>query len=126
MLGRSLLLRFQSLPAIFEYFYPHHEWKRELFDSSQKRSSQWSVSTFFENMFGNEEILHEDYQIQTDSRQIELDIFLPNLAFAIEYNGRQLYYNSDIFGMASQYSERDDCKWKECNKVKKGKIPSQL
>ena len=48
---------------------------------------------------------------------MELDIFLPSLNLAFEYNGRQHYSENSQFGGCSEFKNRDEYRVSECQKV---------
>ena len=50
---------------------------------------------------------------QCIKRYIELDIYLPQLLLAFEYNGIQHYYNTAYFGNVDKQKKRDDHKQKQ-------------
>ena len=45
---------------------------------------------------------------------MELDVFLPDLSVAFEYQGRQHYQDIQYFGPVQTYSSRDSAKRKKC------------
>jgi hypothetical protein len=62
--------------------------------------------------------LHEDYcsedMVFESGRQMQLDVFLPTLFLAFEYQGRQHYHDHFNLGSHWTYMERDNQKRSTC------------
>jgi hypothetical protein len=48
---------------------------------------------------------------------MELDIFVPSLAIAVEYQGQQHYHNHEVIGSAENYTKRDEEKKIRCEEM---------
>jgi hypothetical protein len=48
---------------------------------------------------------------------MQLDIFLPNISLAFEYQGEQHYFDIHCFGPQQQYARRDEQKRRACGKA---------
>jgi hypothetical protein len=62
----------------------------------------------------HEDFLHPDLHFES-GLSIQLDIFLPDLLLAFEYQGEQHFMDIHKFGSANYYSKRDEQKRIACN-----------
>jgi hypothetical protein len=57
---------------------------------------------------------HPDMKYSGSKKPLELDIFVPHLALAFEYQGEQHYMPKELFGSAKDRLERDSQKRAKC------------
>ncbi len=62
----------------------------------------------------SENYLHEELRFKS-GHKMELDLFIPNLNLAFEYQGEQHYYDVYAMGPQWQYSMRDEEKRHSCH-----------
>jgi len=76
--------------------FPEEQWDWTLFSRRSKKSRQWWLIKKIEEIFPNE-VINEDYKIKWyaggKKRMMELDVFLPALNVAFEYQGEQHYHD---------------------------------
>eukprot|EP01120_Amphizonella_sp_Union-15-10_P007431 TRINITY_DN2506_c0_g1_i1.p1 TRINITY_DN2506_c0_g1~~TRINITY_DN2506_c0_g1_i1.p1 ORF type:complete len:120 (-),score=17.04 TRINITY_DN2506_c0_g1_i1:181-540(-) len=64
------------------------------------------------NLLPNETEIFEDYRNESlrfgnDGRPLELDIFVPSLSMALEYQGAQHFHSKPFFGSRLNYERKD-------------------
>jgi len=119
IVGGNVFTTNRALVEFLAKFYPKIKWKESKFNVSQtmhKKSTQRkivkSLSVAFPGHLIYEEFKHKEAHLL---RAIELDIYLPSLAIALEYQGFQ-HYEDTILGTAEMYNSRDDVKRVNCEK----------
>lgn len=122
--------RYGGLFELFSGVYPEHEWDQEKLSEGRAppKSSQRILKLRVQEIFPNTGIcatlevdlavVHEDYlhpELQFDSGHgMQLDLFIPKLSLAFEYQGEQHFQNLNSFAPLALYSERDKQKRKAC------------
>ena len=61
-----------------------------------------------------ENFTHPDLLFAESNREMRLDVFVPTLSLAFEFNGPQHYKDIHFFGPSKQYTERDEEKKMIC------------
>eukprot|EP01114_Cavostelium_apophysatum_P016893 TRINITY_DN4898_c1_g1_i1.p1 TRINITY_DN4898_c1_g1~~TRINITY_DN4898_c1_g1_i1.p1 ORF type:complete len:482 (+),score=101.22 TRINITY_DN4898_c1_g1_i1:85-1530(+) len=133
--GTNLLSKYGGLEQLLDKFFP--EWRREnlantteeMTDSSKGQRHLFRVlselireETFIfevkedhkEELFMN--FIHPHVSFPSSSKNIELDIFVPSLSIAFEYQGKQHFQRSGSFGVANQ-PPKDEQKALLCKKA---------
>ncbi len=64
-----------------------------------------------------EDSLHPDLTFVRSDHRMQLDIFLPELALALEYQGQQHYNDVFFFGPKRSYAHRDTEKKMACERT---------
>lgn len=95
--GSSLLGKYGgSLSRAIEQIYGSGS-RSDLWNTRSVSKAQWRVFSAVKSIFPNEEIM-SNYKLPNVQRNVELDIFLPNLSLAFEYQGEQHYFDSMLYG----------------------------
>eukprot|EP01126_Amoeba_proteus_P048742 TRINITY_DN5656_c0_g1_i8.p2 TRINITY_DN5656_c0_g1~~TRINITY_DN5656_c0_g1_i8.p2 ORF type:complete len:261 (+),score=63.65 TRINITY_DN5656_c0_g1_i8:875-1657(+) len=109
-----------KLQELLNLFYPNVEWDKSLLLSREKRAEQGHLLKLVRELFPKFEIL-ENYKspnmVYESGRSVELDIFIPHLSLALEYQGVQHYKSSAYFGSSLVRSYRDEQKRKLCHEA---------
>lgn len=108
--GSGLVTYFNSsLFDMLSRIYPNENWNKENLQRSNKKSSQKWLFTLLKNLFVGKEIIEEYFEFisRESGIALELDIFLPEIKLAFEYNGEQHYKEIPAFGSAELYKTRD-------------------
>jgi len=111
-----LLSKFGGLVPLLTKFYPEHNWN-SIYQSNGLPKSQLLLFKIVRSVFPNSECLvnypHPDLQLTKQA--MELDIFIPSLSLAFEYQGAQ-HYEPNIYGDTNlQY--RDQEKERRCKQL---------
>lgn len=73
--------------------YPNFEWDKKLFSIKNKKSHQRLLFEMVKEIFQNEPVfenyLHQDLTWNGTQQRMQLDIWLPTLNLAIEYQGKE-------------------------------------
>jgi len=99
--------------------YPAHVWEPTKFQEKSKRSIQWSLFKVVKEVLPPHVDLHENYlhpflTFISSGCTMNFDIYAPSLSLAIEYQGSQHYYSTQLYGNAANYKMRDQNKRKSC------------
>eukprot|EP01121_Diplochlamys_sp_Union-15-3_P001783 TRINITY_DN11551_c0_g1_i1.p1 TRINITY_DN11551_c0_g1~~TRINITY_DN11551_c0_g1_i1.p1 ORF type:complete len:459 (+),score=59.77 TRINITY_DN11551_c0_g1_i1:87-1463(+) len=98
--------------------YPEYAWDSEKFCIRQKKSNQWWLLNTLREIFSSNTVILEEYlhpHIKTkEGNQLRLDIFLPDLNLAFEYQGIHHYSDHALFGPLSSHKKRDNEKRQAC------------
>eukprot|EP01027_Heterolobosea_sp_BB2_P026356 GEZU01040587.1.p1 GENE.GEZU01040587.1~~GEZU01040587.1.p1 ORF type:complete len:509 (-),score=114.87 GEZU01040587.1:129-1430(-) len=124
--GYATLVEHGGLCAVLKKLYPEHHWDEERFARAKgKKASQRWLRVSAQRLFPDEEIF-EDYvhpalsAFQGSNTSMTLDICIPSLRLALEYQGQQHYRELHVFGGASMssstktQSQRDHEKQSAC------------
>ena len=111
---------FQGLKTLF----PSYTWNKHFFSHRSKKSKQRIVFVCLNQIFNGRYPLIEDYILhrsllsQDIKNHLEIDVFLPSLNLAVEYQGEQHYEDiPSAFSQVELYSNRDQSKVKLCNSL---------
>jgi len=117
--GKKILGDHKNLVNVLQLVYPSHKWKKTIFKRS---SSQLALFDLVKQLFPvfQHEIQNNFWhpQITTDNGQkLQLDIFIPSLQLAIEYNGNQHYSEVAIYKGTKGIQTRDVHKIGACKQA---------
>ena len=104
-----------NLPRTLKLFYPHENWKKSNFQIRKKKTIQRLLFSFIQKIYPSL-LIFEDYfhpKLIQAKNNYELDIFIPSLQLALEYQGEQHY--DDIpgaFAGIDLFQSRDEAKEK--------------
>ena len=105
--------------SALQKIYPDHNWNNNLLTQRSKKSAQrWllvCVSKLFPTFYLIEEYNNPLLYYNT-SKWLNLDLFIPSLNLAFEYQGEQHYHDKpDGFSNLELYNERDTLKYNYCS-----------
>ena len=116
--GGGILDRYHSLFNILSFAFPDVKWNKQNFKNKKKQSMQRWLFLQVKKLFPAYEIienyLHEPLS-RISGKSIELDVFIPELNYAFEYNGHHHYKELPNFGSLELYQARDREKIDLCN-----------
>jgi hypothetical protein len=110
------------LKTLLPLAYPESKWNTDkLLEQKSKGSQRW-LKRLLESLFPKTEILedfnHPKLTYRATSKPMQLDLYLPELSMAFEYQGIQHYEDFYVFGTLSRvYEERDQEKRRACAKA---------
>jgi len=112
-----------GLRKILPEYYPEYNWDLKKFEGIHFKASQKRVTILMGELFPNVEIwsdyVHPDLKYPDSNRSMELDIYIPALSLAVEYNGPQHFHNFFYFGTSpKEYQSRDEAKRIACKQAK--------
>jgi len=114
--GRTLLRNSYGLTYLLKKHYQLNSWKNRERKSPSK--IQITLFNFIQQMFKEYEVIldyiHPLLKFSQSGKKMPLDIFIPSLALAIEYQGEQHYKANYLFGNHFSQQERDLEKHKAC------------
>lgn len=118
--GGNLINRFGSLYEILKVSHPQEKWDEEKLARRDKKSSQRLLFLHLQSIFPNYEIIedfkHPAVKIDDESSIFELDIFIPKLKLAFEYQGKHHSIDTPSFGPLELNIDRDTRKLLFCKK----------
>eukprot|EP01121_Diplochlamys_sp_Union-15-3_P011347 TRINITY_DN3277_c0_g1_i2.p1 TRINITY_DN3277_c0_g1~~TRINITY_DN3277_c0_g1_i2.p1 ORF type:complete len:158 (-),score=17.55 TRINITY_DN3277_c0_g1_i2:6-479(-) len=120
-LGARYLIESEGgLYNLLSRVFPSHPWKQEMF-IQQKKSSQRNLLSIVKQVLPQDTDVIENYVDNAwryeSGKQIELDIYIPTMKLAFEYQGAQHYHDNFMFGPSVMYKEIDKEKRDYCNKM---------
>lgn len=120
--GGPLLRNYGGLVPALAVAYPDEDWSKQP-SPEVKKSSQWALLTAMRKFFGSGTEVEEDAHppelaaaapASKPGQRLELDIYLPQHALAVEYNGQHHFEDVPFFGPVEAYRERDILKRQLC------------
>uniref|UniRef100_A0A6B2L4U2 Uncharacterized protein n=1 Tax=Arcella intermedia TaxID=1963864 RepID=A0A6B2L4U2_9EUKA len=106
-----------GLEDLLKEFFPYHPWDSRLLTFQGKKAGQRYLLRSLCEIFPNHRI-YEEYSHPTlkfpSKRPITLDVYIPQLNLAFEYQGIQHYQDTSFFGKTQTRKTRDDTKLKIC------------
>eukprot|EP01114_Cavostelium_apophysatum_P007737 TRINITY_DN1990_c0_g1_i5.p1 TRINITY_DN1990_c0_g1~~TRINITY_DN1990_c0_g1_i5.p1 ORF type:complete len:848 (+),score=203.21 TRINITY_DN1990_c0_g1_i5:93-2636(+) len=108
-----------SLMNALEAVYPEHPWKSHKALDIERRSSKAQSHLFKAvlSIFPGKSV-HNNFKYQLDQTPIEVDVAVPSLSLAFEYQGEPHFYNVTVFGRdADNVKNNDDRKRQICGSI---------
>lgn len=116
-----VIKKYGGLVALLKRIYPKFRWSEAKFVTAGKKSTQRALKLRLEELFPGREII-EEYRPSSLSfnprskADVELDIYIPSVRLAFEYQGAQHYGDVFSYGQRQQGKERDPEKTAACLK----------
>lgn len=116
--GLSVVNKHGGLMEVVTKLYPDHQWDMMRFVRHGRRASQRWLRVAVSELFPEETVL-EDHSspslvFSETNEPIELDVYIPSLKLALEYQGIQHYRDIHFFGPSLVYKKRDAEKRRAC------------
>ena len=120
--GGSFLHNRMRLRDALEMAYPHSDWKRNFSElGATKKSTQRWMKICMQQLFPDMPVLEDFYHtvLASDAKGkgLELDIFLPDLSLAVEFNGEHHYEELPFFAPLEVTQLRDREKQRRCEEA---------
>mmetsp|Transcript_10792 Transcript_10792/g.44229 ORF Transcript_10792/g.44229 Transcript_10792/m.44229 type:complete len:426 (+) Transcript_10792:100-1377(+) len=117
--GAGLLAQ-MSLAAALQQAYPEKVWASLLQSGGAKRSRQRQTRATVARVFPTCQVL-EEHRVggvkSTMGGELVLDVYIPEVRLAVEYNGEQHYHEVPIFGPLEVTQRRDREKATACEEL---------
>lgn len=119
-LGGGTLLEKKKLVDVLRLAYPEIAWDGERLTSRVKKATQLQCLRMVEEVFPGCTVLEDERhsslspEVRGAPTSLELDIFVPQYSFALEYNGIHHYKDLAVFGPWEVYRKRDEEKAELC------------
>ena len=101
-----------SLASAIEVIYPEYSWNSRQLTRRGQRKSQQRLYQAIKKIYTNNgsrkiqfllEYKHPQLIYEPSNKSMELDIYIPSLNLAFEYQGKHHYQNNRLFGAAAAY-----------------------
>jgi hypothetical protein len=122
--GSGLLKKYGGLKSFLLHYYPNHKWNLELLENNSRliSKSQYRLTQLIQEIFPNQtiEINYKHpllFNEENNKGKMELDIYLPSLNLAFEYQGEQHYFYHFLYGSNFKVQKRDENKVEICKKL---------
>eukprot|EP01127_Copromyxa_protea_P003412 TRINITY_DN13224_c0_g1_i1.p1 TRINITY_DN13224_c0_g1~~TRINITY_DN13224_c0_g1_i1.p1 ORF type:complete len:376 (-),score=85.71 TRINITY_DN13224_c0_g1_i1:90-1217(-) len=122
----GIVTSFRRLHEILSTAFPEREWDCHKFSYTGKKSTQRWLLEVVKKIYHDQDTIVENYDHpdlhwdEKRKRNMELDIWVPHLSLAFEYQGEQHYHNlASIFGTQHSlvsYKDRDTLKHEACKR----------
>jgi len=115
-------LSLSHLVSLFRRQFPEHSWKSNRFFQKKKKCTQRDIFLMTNKIFPGIEVKEDFYHphvLHSDTTNpVELDVYVPELGIALEFQGEQHYINIEPFGMKSgAIRAKDVAKYNKCKNV---------
>eukprot|EP01125_Pyxidicula_operculata_P020364 TRINITY_DN7515_c0_g1_i3.p1 TRINITY_DN7515_c0_g1~~TRINITY_DN7515_c0_g1_i3.p1 ORF type:complete len:268 (-),score=47.11 TRINITY_DN7515_c0_g1_i3:290-1093(-) len=101
----------KGLSNVLQNIYSSYVWDDEKLTHYGKRSTQRWLYVMMKKLFSiynvYEEYYHTSLKYPKSDQPIQLDIFIPELSLAVEYQGQQHYVQINLFGEFRSFIEND-------------------
>eukprot|EP01126_Amoeba_proteus_P038707 TRINITY_DN4047_c0_g4_i1.p1 TRINITY_DN4047_c0_g4~~TRINITY_DN4047_c0_g4_i1.p1 ORF type:complete len:306 (-),score=60.62 TRINITY_DN4047_c0_g4_i1:95-1012(-) len=118
--GDSILKKNKGLPNILSWLFPYFPWNIKKFLSKGKKSSQrellLKILVLFPHNLVLEDFVNPCLIFSSSCLPMRLDLWVPELKLAFEYQGIQHYQHLPFFGNLLEYQRRDEEKLFVCQK----------
>ena len=108
------------MTLVSDYLYPSQNWKEEQnvslvpLSSKAQRFLYLKLLEIFPNVDIQMDYKHPELIFTQSNQRMQLDIFIPSLALAFEYQGEQHYHHTYLYGSAKDQQKNDLRKKDEC------------
>jgi len=111
-----------GLLHILQKYIPDHCWDQKLISEKfTKKSQQKQLFDMVRKIFADKDVFEEYYhpgiRFSTSRRKVQLDVFIPSLSLAFEFQGEYHYHDHDVFGKLAHQKRRDEEKRVACERV---------
>eukprot|EP01126_Amoeba_proteus_P037689 TRINITY_DN389_c0_g1_i6.p2 TRINITY_DN389_c0_g1~~TRINITY_DN389_c0_g1_i6.p2 ORF type:complete len:151 (+),score=29.92 TRINITY_DN389_c0_g1_i6:634-1086(+) len=95
--GKKMISKFKRLCFALQFAFPDYPWNVQKFSKKLKKSSQRWLLLTLKNIYTHGDCFLEDHVLYYDLIPVELDIYLPNLQLAFEYQGLFIFPLTQTF-----------------------------
>ena len=116
--GYGIINKFGSVENFLKYIYPDFNWDSNLILLKNKRASQRRLFVLIQRLFSLYEVIEEFNHpelTRISGSIVELDIFIPDLKLAFEYQGKHHYEELATWSGIELQKTRDKEKLDLCN-----------
>jgi hypothetical protein len=117
--GYSIMQKEGSLGGFIKSIHPQFQWNENLFKQNTKKS-QKLIYRMLGRLLPPFTLIYFDYihpNIEIwDQHLMELDLYVPSLNLALEYDGEQHFESNEFFGSSNKQQIRDNVKSSICKK----------